>query len=94
MDSLKFLLYTLARIGLLIAVTAFAVLVGNIAYPALISLLPDGSTRDALMNETLRSAASFVIILAFLVPLFYDDGRKHAAYEIWSSVNITLNIRR
>ena len=92
MDSLKFLLYTLARIGLLIAVTAFAVLVGNIAYPALISLLPDGSTRDALMNETLRSAASFVIILAFLVPLFYDDGRKHAAYEIWSSVNITLTL--
>ena len=92
MDSLKFLLYTLARIGLLIAVTAFAVLVGNVIYPVIVSLLPEGSARDTLMNETLRSVVSFVIILAFLVPLFFDDGKNHAAYEIWSSVNITLTL--
>lgn len=92
MDSLKFLLYTLARIGLLIAVTAFAVFVGDVAYPALVSLLPEGSTRDTMMNEILRSVVAFVIILSFLLPLFFDDGKKHAAYEIWSSVNITLTL--
>ena len=92
MDSLKFLLYTLARIGLLIAVTAFAVFVGDIAYPALVSLLPESGARDTLMNETLRSVVTFIVILLFLLPLFFDDGKKHAAYEIWSSVNITLTL--
>lgn len=92
MDSLKFLLYTLARIGLLIACTAFAVFVGAVAFPALASLLPEGGARDTLMGDTLRSVVSFAVILLILLPLFFDDGKRHAAYEIWSSVNITLTL--
>ncbi len=92
MDSLKFLLYTLARIGLLIACTAFAVFVGAVAFPAAVSLLPEGGARDTLMGDSLRSAASFCVIVLMLVPLFLDDGKKHAAYEIWSSVNISLTL--
>ena len=90
MDSLKFLLYTLARIGLLIGSTAFAVFVGAAAFPALAS--PEGGARDTLMGDSLRSVVSFFVILLFLLPLFFDDGKKHAAYEIWSSVNITLTL--
>ncbi|MBR6873237.1 MAG: hypothetical protein IKN17_07000 [Ruminococcus sp.] len=92
MDSTKFLLYTLGRIALIVAVSAFAVLVSDIIWPALGTLLPEGSFRDAFLGENLRSVVAFVVILAFLLPLFYDDGKKHAAYEIWSSVNVTLTL--
>lgn len=92
MDSLKFLLYTLARIGLLLACAAFSVLVGRFICPAFVSLLPDGSVRETLINDALRSFVSFAVILLMLLPVFADDGKKHAAYEIWSSVNITITL--
>ncbi|MBR1393844.1 MAG: hypothetical protein IJ561_08440 [Ruminococcus sp.] len=92
MDSLKFLLYTLARIGLLIACAAFSVFVGMVICPAIVSLLPDGSVREALINDALRSFISFAVVLLMLLPVFADDGKKHAAYEIWSSVNITITL--
>ncbi|MBR4555739.1 MAG: hypothetical protein IKO27_09135 [Ruminococcus sp.] len=92
MDSLKFLLYTLARIGLIIACTAFAVLVGVAVCPALVSLLPEGSVRETLMGDSLRSGISYAVILFMLLPVFLDDGKKHAAYEIWSSVNVTITL--
>ena len=92
MDSLKFLLYTLARIGLLIACAAFSVLVGKVICPALVTLLPDGSFRDTLIDQVLRSGIAFAVMLLMLLPVFLEDGKKHAAYEIWSSVNITITL--
>lgn len=92
MDSLKFLLYTLARIGLLIACAAFSVLVGKVICPALVTLLPDGSFRDTLIDQVLRSGIAFAVMLLMLFPVFLEDGKKHAAYEIWSSVNITITL--
>lgn len=92
MDSFEFLLYTLSRIAVLLAAVAFGVLTGTVLYPAIASLLPDSSLRNSLMSETLRSAIAYIVILAMLLPVFLDDGKKHAAYEIWSSVNITITL--
>lgn len=92
MDSLQFLLYTLGRIAVMLAAIAFGVLTGMVLYPAVVSLLPDGSLRNSLMSEALRSAVAYIVIAAMLIPVFFDDGKKHAAYEIWSSVNITITL--
>ncbi len=92
MDSLKFLLYTLGRVGLMIAVTAFAVLFGMALCPAIVTLLPEGSLRDTLIEPSLRSGLSFAVMLAFLIAVFAEDGKKHTAYEIWSSVNVTITL--
>lgn len=31
-------------------------------------------------------------MLTFLTILFYDDGKRHAAYEFWSSINVTITL--
>lgn len=92
MDSFQFLMYTLGRIAVMLAAIAFGVMAGTVLYPAVTSLLPDGSLRTSLMSETLRSVISYLVIAAMLIPVFFDDGKKHAAYEIWSSVNITITL--
>lgn len=92
MDSLEFLLYTLGRIGLMIACAAFAVFTGMVLCPAVITLLPEGTVRDTLIDSTLRSGIAFIVMLGLLLVIFIDDGKKHAAYEIWSSVNITITL--
>ncbi len=92
LDSLKFLIYTLARIGLMFVATALAVVVGVILCPILVSLLPEGETRDFLMSEELRSVIAFIIFFVVQLVVFIDDGKRHAAYEIWSSVNITITL--
>lgn len=92
MDSLKFLLYTLGRIGLMIVSTALAAFVGFIAIPVLITMLPDSSIRNTLLEDTTRSAAAFAVFLITQLVVFIDDGKRHAAYEIWSSINITITL--
>ncbi|MBR6045006.1 MAG: hypothetical protein IKP47_05155 [Ruminococcus sp.] len=92
MDSVKFLLYTLARIGLMIACAAFGILFGRVLCPAVITLLPDGAFRDTLIDPSLRSGLAFAMMLGFLIAVFVEDGKKHAAYEIWSSVNVTITL--
>ena len=41
MDSLKFLLYTLARIGLMLASLVLALIFGKLFFPILASFVPD-----------------------------------------------------
>lgn len=91
MDSLKFLLYTLGRIGVLIAVLLFSTLMGIIVFPAISSFLPEKSgLSQFLLNRTAMSAVAWFIVSAFMLVLFFDDGKKHAAYEIWNSINIII----
>lgn len=72
--------------------TALAVFVGFILVPVLCSLLPDGSARDALIGEDLRSLIAYVVFFVTQLIVFLDDGKRHAAYEIWSAVNITITL--
>lgn len=91
MDSLKFLLYTLGRIAVFIAVLLFSALVGKIILPAISSLLPEKTAVSSfLMNQTAMSVVAWFIVIAFMLIVFFDDGKKHSAYEIWNSVNILI----
>lgn len=92
MDSIKFLLYTLARIGLMLLLAVFSAFVGEIIFPAIVSLVPSSATdlKNFMTDPVVDSVIGMIIITFFLVWIFYDDGKRHSAYESWSSVNITI----
>ena len=92
MDLLKFILYILSRIGLMILVIVFGAFMGGIFFPALMSFLPYSliDFKNFILDSNTQSVICLIISAAFLMRLFYADGKKHAAYEDWSAVNITI----
>lgn len=91
MDSLKFLLYTLGRIGVLIMVNLFASFTGKILLPAVASFVPERSAvSQFVLNEVNCSVIAWLVLLAFMLVLFFDDGKRHAAYDIWNSINVMI----
>ena len=87
-DSLQTLLYGLARIGLYWLISIFASIIGNTAVLGILgTLLP----RLALYyNPELLSLFSWFIVLAFLIPLFWDDGKRHTAYGKYNPVMVAI----
>lgn len=91
MDSVKFLLYVLGRIGVMIAVNLFGALTARVLFPAFASFVPASSVAGRFLTDGVNgSFVGWIVMLAFLGILFYDDGKRHAAYEIWNSINITI----
>ncbi|MGN1134215.1 MAG: hypothetical protein ACI4RN_07160 [Oscillospiraceae bacterium] len=91
MDSLKFLLYTLGRIGVFILVNIFGAFCGKIIIPVLASFVPNKSAAfDILTGDIFGSVVAWFIVLIFMLVLFFDDGKRHAAYEIWSGINVII----
>ncbi len=91
MDSLKLLLYILARIGLMLLLCLFGAFVGVILFPSLCNLMPGSwmSVKNVLIDQSNESIIAFIICTIIMVRVFYNDGKIHAAYEEWSSVTIT-----
>jgi len=105
MDSFKAMLYTFARIGLMLLLDIFGMFVGAVLFPGIASLVPaSGSGVDKKGHITVTGAKAFftdpivgsvigfIVMTAILVWIFYDDGKKHAAYEEWSWENILIII--
>lgn len=92
MDSFEFLKYTLSRIGLMLFVILFSVVFGRVIFPALASFVPDSldGLNQFFLSQNVGSFIAWLISILFLTALFYNDGKKQAAYEIWSSVNIVI----
>lgn len=95
MDSVQFLLYVLKRIGVMIMVNLLGAITALIFVPSLASFFKDtgdktGVVHRFLISDTGGSIIGWLVMLILLVWLFYDDGKKHTAYEIWSSINVTI----
>ena len=98
------MLYTFARLGLLFLLDLFGMFCGAVLFPCIATLIPassgDGATKKGQLTVSglkafftdpiVGSVIGFVIMTAILVFIFYDDGKKHAAYEEWSWENILV----
>ena len=105
MDSFRAMLYTFARIGLMLLLDIFGMFAGAVLFPGLASLVPSNGSgvsesgkvtvsgvKAFFTNPIVGSVIGFMIMTAILVWIFYDDGKKHAAYEEWSWENILIII--
>ena len=105
MDSFKAMLYTFARIGLMFLLDIFGMFVGAVLFPGLATLIPSSGSgvsksgqitvsglKAFFTNPIVGSVIGFLVMTAILVWIFYDDGKKHAAYEEWSWENILIII--
>ena len=105
MDSFRAMLYTFARIGLMLLLDIFGMFAGAVLFPGLASLVPSNGSgvsesgkvtvsgvKAFFTNPIVGSVIGFIIMTAILVWIFYDDGKKHAAYEEWSWENILIII--
>lgn len=87
-DSLRTVLYGLARFGLYWLICIFATIIGKTAVLGIIgTLLPRLALYD---NPETLSLFSWLIVLAFLIPLFWDDGRRHTAYGLYNPIAVTI----
>ena len=86
-DSLRTMLYGWARFGLFWLVCIFATIIGRTAVLGIVgTMLPRLMLYD---NPILLSFFSWLIVLAFLIPLFWDDGKRHTAYGTYNWVIVT-----
>ncbi len=90
-DWLRFIVvYTLARLGLLLALVLFGAFTGAVLLPSLVTFLPYSmvGVKNFLTQPNVGSVIGTVVICLFLIWVFFDDGRKHTAYEEWSMTTI------
>ena len=96
MEAIKFLKYILSRIGIMIVLTLFSAFAGIVLIPALVTVFPSSTSafKSFMTNSNVDSFIGFAVMLIFFLRLFYDDGKRHAAYENWSWVNFIPAIFR
>ena len=90
-DWLRFVVgYTAARLGLLLALVVFGAFTGAVLFPSLVTFLPYSmiGVKNFFTQPDVKSAVGTVVICLFLIWVFFDDGRKHTAYEEWSLTTI------
>lgn len=89
-DSLRTILYGWARLGLYWLISVFASIIGKTAVLGVVgTLLPRLALYD---NPETLAFISWLIVLAFLIPLFWDDGRRHTAYGLYNPVAVTITL--
>ena len=87
-DSLRTILCGWARFGIFWLVCVFATIVGKTAVLGVVgTLLPRLALYD---NPETLALLSWFIVLAFLIPLFWDDGKRHTAYGLYNPVAVTI----
>jgi len=92
MDLLDTLLYTLARIGLMIMLILLGAFAGEILFPGIATFLPSSMAefKNFITDDTVQSVIAMFIVMIFFLWVFYDDGKRHSAYENWNIVNIFI----
>lgn len=90
-DWLRFVVgYTITRLGLLLALVLFGAFTGAVLFPSLVTFLPYSmvGVKNFFTQPDVKSLVCTVVICLFLIWVFFDDGKKHTAYEEWSLTTI------
>lgn len=90
-DWLRFVVgYTIARLGLLLALVLFGAFTGAVLFPSLVTFLPYSmaGVKNFFTQPEVKSVVGTVVICLFLIWVFFDDGKKHTAYAEWSLTTI------
>lgn len=87
-DSLRDMLYSLARFGLFWLINIFGVIIGKTAILGVVgTFVPRLALYD---NPETLSAISFIIPICFLIALFADDAKRHTAYGRYNPVLVSI----
>lgn len=94
------LLYVLARIGLFVAVNVFAIFASRILCSVISTILGICfKTKFVVLklipfinSSTTISAVGFLILLGIMLRLFWDDGKRHTAYQRFSMPVVTVAV--
>ena len=90
-DWLRFMVvYTASRLGLLILLVLFGAFSGAVLFPSVATFLPYSliDVKMFITNSNFESVLGTLVVCLLLIWVFYDDARKHTAYEEWSFVTI------
>ena len=90
-DWLRFVVgYTITRLGLLLALVLFGAFTGAVLFFFFLTFLPYSmvGVKNFFTQPDVKSLVGTVVICLFLIWVFFDDGKKHTAYEEWSLTTI------
>ncbi|MBQ8965752.1 hypothetical protein [Ruminococcus sp.] len=82
--------YTLGRLGLLLALVVFGAFTGAVLFPAVITFLPYSliAVKNFFGDAQVQSVIGMLVVCLFLIWVFWDDAKRHSAYEEWSLTTI------
>lgn len=83
MDLLDWIVYTVKRLVLAIVIVILACFVGEIAFPALASVVPKGA-KGFFISHGARYTTALILCLVLILLVLYKDGKKHTAYEYYN----------
>lgn len=84
--------YTLFRLLLMIGCGAVGVAAGKLLLWATASVMPASllTLKEFLVTDQAGSVTAAIVMAAMLGRVFYDDGKKHAAYENWDAILVSI----
>ena len=84
--------YTLFRLLLMIGCGAVGVAAGKLLLWAAASVMPASwlTLKEFLVTDQAGSVTAAIVMAAMLGRVFYDDGKKHAAYENWDAILVSI----
>lgn len=92
MDYTEGVKYTVFRILLLLGTEAVGIVAGKGLLWVVSSVLPASwlGLKDILIDDRCGSIVAAVTMILLLGLVFYDDGKKHAAYEDWDALMVSI----
>lgn len=89
-DSVREMLYALARFGLFLLINFFGVIIGKTVILGVVgTFIPRLHLYD---NPNTLSLISFFLPVILLVALFADDAKRHTAYGRYNPILVSLTV--
>ena len=87
-DSLRNMLYSLARFGLFILINLFGIVIGKTAILGVMgTFFPKLKLYD---NTQFLSIISWILPMVLLIALFADDAKRHTAYGRYNPILVSI----